>query len=305
MKISHLVKKIIKVLGQGLLVSVCIIIGSNFLFSLIARFPWLIKVIEAAPFVLVSIYYIYSLLKKEVFTQQMGRLGGDSIGRDTAGRDFDEVIIDRDIVPGGLNPPKPANTRGCILSPFIIIALIILLFFLFRKVTFSKIGYFFIVHNLLSSFLFVLIFLQFTLRKHILVKQTWKKITEIWLKWTGVSALSVGGFGFIANNDAVNKYLLNITVSSPIVDMKLMITLYFTTVIVTFIALLLTHIGRISSDSEDTAKPLKWFVPAFILSWISFFTLSSLLCCSLLLTFHAHLTKTSNKAYQETAKEKK
>jgi hypothetical protein len=169
---------------------------------------------------------------------------------------------------------------------------IFLIKYLFSLIPIKKIGQELLTHNILSSFIFVILLFQFTLRKKTLAKQTWKKVVEIWLKWSGISALTVGGFGFIASNDGINGNLLKITTASPLADIKLMTTIYIVVLLITGIAMLLTAIGRSKADSDETHIPKYLFIPALVLSWVSFNGLNSLMFCSLILTFHAHLTNT-------------
>jgi hypothetical protein len=144
-------------------------------------------------------------------------------------------------------------------------------------------------HSLFLSFLFVLSLLQFTIRKKVLRNQTWKKVSDNWLKWSGVSALSVGGFGFIATSESNTKRLLQITSSEKFVDMELLTTIYILSIIAVGLAFLFTLLGKSHATSEDDYKPVSLFAPAFLFAWLSNLGLYSLFFDSLILTMNAHL----------------
>lgn len=76
--------------------------------------------------------------------------------------------------------------------------LLILLFILTPAIlSLVRVRHFILTHAFPLSFLLVFVFFQFTLRRKTLNKQTWKRLTDIWLKWSGVSAVTAGGFEFI------------------------------------------------------------------------------------------------------------
>lgn len=170
------------------------------------------------------------------------------------------------------------------------IGLIIALYFIVRNIHFESFTKFLAVHNFIISFFFVMFLFQFTLRKSVWEDQNWKKIVDVWLKWNGVSVLTVGGFGFIAVNDDIKNKLINITTSSNVVDIRSMTRIYIVLVICIVLASIFTSIGRIISKSEETKEPIYWFVPAFIFSWISLTGSMILVVSSILLTIYAHIT---------------
>ena len=148
---------------------------------------------------------------------------------------------------------------------------------------------FLLKNNFILSLTFVLALLQLTLRRKFLKKQTWKKISDSWLKWTGVSALSVGGFGLIANNKETVGHLLKISSDSEFVNMNLLTTTYLLVILFLGLAHLLTQIGKANSDQEESSTPLALFIPAFILTWLSNLGSYSLFINGIILTLHAHL----------------
>ena len=148
---------------------------------------------------------------------------------------------------------------------------------------------FLLKNNFILSLIFVLALLQLTLRKKFLKKQTWKKISDSWLKWSGVSALSVGGFGLIAKNKEIAGNLLKITSNSEFVNMNLLTTIYILVILFFGLAHLLTQIGKANSDLEESSTPLALFIPAFILTWLSNLGSYSLFINGIILTLHAHL----------------
>jgi hypothetical protein len=149
---------------------------------------------------------------------------------------------------------------------------------------------FFLKYNLEFSFLIVLFILQFSLRRRILKNQTWKKLSEIWLKFSGIAGLAVGGFGFIGLVPEIKNKLLKITLSSGYANVRLIVLFYIITLMVMLLSRLFVLMGKTTADDENTNIPLSWFVPAFITAWIANIGIYSLLIDSVVLTFHAHLS---------------
>lgn len=152
--------------------------------------------------------------------------------------------------------------------------------------TFSN---FFLKHNFAITLITTTLFLQICLRRRFLKNQTWKKISENWLKWQGIPAMSTGGFGFVAMNDEISKPLLKITSDS--IDIDFLVTTYICGIIIVAFAHLFVNIGKSISNSEDNNLPKKWFLPAFACAWTSNLILYALFFDSVLLTLHAHLNK--------------
>jgi hypothetical protein len=144
-------------------------------------------------------------------------------------------------------------------------------------------------HNIIASFALMGFLFQFTLRKHVILNQSWKKIMEVWLKWTGVSVVTIGGFEAVAYNTEINANLLKIVKSSSIADIRLMTTITLIIVATTIFAWALTLVGHARAKSEDTNIPIYLFIPVFLLAWISITGSMSLVLCNIMLTIHAHL----------------
>jgi hypothetical protein len=163
-----------------------------------------------------------------------------------------------------------------------------LLFFVIKFAgTFHEFWTLILRHNFLISLIFVLIFLQFTLRRQVYSKLTWKKLSDPWLKWSGVSAISVGGFGFIATNQAsVDKYL---KITTHFVDLKSYTQLYIILILLLGVSNLLLLIGKSHSGNEETNQPKYWFLPTFTLIWTCNLGVYTFFFDCILLTFHANV----------------
>lgn len=138
----------------------------------------------------------------------------------------------------------------------------------------------------LSVLLTTLVFLP-TLRKRILCRQSWKKLGETWLKWSGVSAVAVGGFGFVGVNAAVQP-LLQLALDRSQVGAKVLVGIYLFVVLLLGLAALFKTAGAASTEDESTYHPLTWFVPAFGCAWLGNVGLFSLFLDSVVLTLVAH-----------------
>ena len=143
-------------------------------------------------------------------------------------------------------------------------------------------------HDLIISSLFVGTFLQFALRKRVYKNLTWKKLSDPWLKWSGVSTISVGGFGFIATNqNVVEKYL---KFSTQSVDIKTYIQLYILLILLLGISNLLLLIGKSHAGNEETNHPSSLFLPTFLFVWTCNLGVYTFFFDCILLTLHANLT---------------
>lgn len=135
----------------------------------------------------------------------------------------------------------------------------------------------------------VLVVLQFSLRKRILTNQTWKTLTDIWLKFAGVATLSVGGFGVIGLRPEMKTKFLQAILHSEYVNVRLMVSCYILTVVILGLSHLFVLLGKAATKDEDSNAPLAWFVPAFGTAWIANAGMYALFFHSILLTLHAHL----------------
>jgi hypothetical protein len=147
---------------------------------------------------------------------------------------------------------------------------------------------FIIEHNFTISLGFVSFFMQFTLRKHDLRRQSWKSLKQVWAKGAGLAALSVGGFGFIGLAPEVKGELIKKILSLSRVDVRLLVSAYIVTLAFLALARMFSIIGEASTNDAEGFVPLRWFVPAFTFTWLGTVGMFALFFDALLLTFYAH-----------------
>ncbi len=138
--------------------------------------------------------------------------------------------------------------------------------------------------------LVMLFILQFALRISTLRLQTWNRFTDNWLRFSGISAIAVGGFGFVAAfQDSTT--LMNITVLPDFVDVRFMTIVYITAILLYAAAGWCGTMGRRASpDPGKGIQPYTWFIPAFMLAWTANWAIYTLFIDSIMLTLHAHVT---------------
>lgn len=142
-------------------------------------------------------------------------------------------------------------------------------------------------HNFAISLAGVTVLLMFTVRPRVYQLQTWKLLTDPWLKWSGVATISIGGFRLISSNDALQSKLLNIAMAKSQLSPELFASAHSVVVFITGLAVLLTLIGRVSSQNVESKDPSYWFVPAFLCVWLSAVGNFTLFFDGTLLTFLA------------------
>lgn len=145
-------------------------------------------------------------------------------------------------------------------------------------------------NNLLLIFIVVLALLQFAVRKHIILNQSWKKLSDVWLKFTGIPAISVGGFGVVGLVPELKNRIVKIVLNAEYVNLKLMASVYIITIIILGLAYLLLLLGRSISSDEDSNAPMKWFIPTFCLIWIGNLGIYTVFFDCIFLTLHAHIS---------------
>jgi hypothetical protein len=138
--------------------------------------------------------------------------------------------------------------------------------------------------------LVMLFILQFGLRISMLRRQTWRRFTDNWLKFSGISAIAVGGFGFVAANQS-NTSLMNITVDPDYVNLEFMTAFYILAIVLYASAGVCATLGRNASPNEEkTCLPHSFFIPAFLFAWTANWMIYTLFIDSVMLTLHAHTT---------------
>ena len=111
-------------------------------------------------------------------------------------------------------------------------------------------------NNFVISFLIVLIPLLSVLRPAVLKNLTWKKLSDPWLKWSGVSALTVGGFSLVGGvTDQLKLDLLQKAQNESQIPLDILLKLDLVTILILGLAFLFRLIGFGSSKSEDTYEP--------------------------------------------------
>ncbi len=182
---------------------------------------------------------------------------------------------------------KLFNILSNIASITIVIILLIGMILIFFNTKFSE---WVIRNNFVVSLIIVLVPLATTLRSSIFKMLTWKKLADPWLKWSGVSALAVGGFGFVGLSEEIKNNLLKISVTKTQLQLEILQNIYFAMIFLLALGYLFRLVGYSSSKSEDSQKPLRWFIPAFIFTWLSNLGGYTLVLNSVLLTLAAHLS---------------
>jgi hypothetical protein len=144
--------------------------------------------------------------------------------------------------------------------------------------------------NLNLALIMAAIPLVSALRRSVLTRQNWRTLGDPWLKWSGVSALAVGGFGFVGlGTEQEQAVLLKLAVSESQLPPKHLITLYLCFTLIWGIASLLFLTGKAAAASEETRDPLMYFIPAFTLAWLGNLGMYALFFDGLLLTLAGHL----------------
>ena len=147
---------------------------------------------------------------------------------------------------------------------------------------------FFLRHNLFFTAILIFTIFQFTLRKSRYKNQSWKKLTDVWLKLTQVSTLSTGGFGLLGLElkDTLYAQLLK----ADFVDIGFLGVSYVIVLLFVGTAHLLITVGKASSTDDDSREPKGWFVPSYATVWIGCFGMHTLFFNGLFLTLYAYLT---------------
>lgn len=141
-------------------------------------------------------------------------------------------------------------------------------------------------HSFLACTLVSVAILQFTLRGPVLRLQTWKKLSDVWLKLGGATGLSLGAIGVLVSTDVLKK-VTEASVKSPYVNQPFLITAYFVVLALFGFAWILTITGRASAASDETGLPRTLFVPAFAVTWLACAGFFALFFDTLLLGMHA------------------
>ncbi len=185
-------------------------------------------------------------------------------------------------------PESSYNTITLVYPLFFLVFALALLYLIYRGFLVLIGNGFFLRHNLLFTAILVFAILQFTLRKSRYENQSWKKLTDVWLKLTSVSTLSTGGFGLLGLQlkDTLYAQLLK----ADFVDIGFLGVSYVIVVLFVGTAHLLITVGKASSSDEYSREPKEWFVPSYATVWIGCFGMHTLFFNGLFLTLYAYMT---------------
>ena len=147
-----------------------------------------------------------------------------------------------------------------------------------------------IKNSLVVSFLFVLILMQFTIRKSIILQQTWKSLSGNWLTFIKIPVVSIGGFGIIGMVPSLKIKFIKISTSPKLVNMELVLTIYISILILLGLAWLLILLGKSISVNDESNQPLRLFIPTFAIVWLCNLGVFSLFFYFILLTLNAHVS---------------
>lgn len=288
-------KKILLELGKYILIAMLLVIGSNGIIYILKHTPaW----VYFGSFILLLVTLLMGLIhpfigrRREIFLEKESRELVENVKSQKSRRkkryEKKEIIFHFRL--NYIESSRPGIGIILIAVTFFILILTIIFLNFFYLNRFPVYWAFILKYNFWISFILVIFLLQLTLRKSILKTQTWDGIINTWLKFSGIPALAVGGFGIISENTELKNKVIKITTDSTYVDMKLLGIIY--TIVILFIGLtyLLSLIGITSSNDRNSNKPPHIFIPAFIIVWIANLGIYTLLFDSILLTLHAHLS---------------
>ena len=144
-------------------------------------------------------------------------------------------------------------------------------------------------YNFVVSIVAVVAVLQFALHRSARTQMSWKKLADPWLKWNGISALGVGGFGVLGSSNVADA-LTSAVLKSRYLDLRLLVSAYLIALALMGVAMLAAAVGRTRAEKEEEYRPVRWFAPAFGFAWLGSVLFFALFFDSILLSFHAHLT---------------
>lgn len=143
-------------------------------------------------------------------------------------------------------------------------------------------------YNVIFFMIMVFAVFQVILRKEHLESMTWKKLSDLWLKMPIASALSVGGFGFIATADTIKIPLIKSAVESEFTNIDLLISLSLAGLGFMILAWMTDKVGRTLTNDENSNIPKWCFYSTFGLSFISNILMFTSLIDSFFLTMLTH-----------------
>jgi hypothetical protein len=145
-------------------------------------------------------------------------------------------------------------------------------------------------YNLILFLLLVLAVLQSALRPQAMRAMSWKKLGDVWMKPPTISAIAVGGFGFVATSDAIANPLLELTLKSVYTNLRLIVPTALLGVSLMILAVIVGRVGRTKSPDDHGNVPHGWFYATFGLAFGGNVALFGLLLDSIFLTVYTHCT---------------
>jgi hypothetical protein len=143
-------------------------------------------------------------------------------------------------------------------------------------------------YNLYTSCGLVLTLMIWTLRPAVLRQQTWKKLSDVWLKLPTLSAFGFMAFGVVAAVGTVEESLVRNGFAYSQVPLSTLGVIYALTVLLLVVAHLTTTVGK-ASASEESNVPLLMFVLAMGCAWVGTLGAYTLFVDGVILTLYAHL----------------
>jgi hypothetical protein len=143
-------------------------------------------------------------------------------------------------------------------------------------------------YNLTASAFLVLALMAITLRPTVLRRQTWKTMSDIWLKFPSISSFGIMTFGVLGFVGTFENAFIRSGMAYSQVSPATLGRLYLGTVLLLGIAYLATTAGKASSG-EDTNTPLWFFGPALTCAWLANLGAYTLFLDGVILSLYAHL----------------
>jgi hypothetical protein len=145
-----------------------------------------------------------------------------------------------------------------------------------------------ISHNLTASALLVLALMALTIRPTVLRRQTWKTISDVWLKLPSVSSFGIMAFGVLGFVGTFESSFIRSGMAYSQVSTATLGMLYLGTVLLLGVAYLATTVGK-ASCGEDSNAPVVVFALALSCAWLANLGAYTLFLDGVILSLYAHL----------------
>jgi hypothetical protein len=172
--------------------------------------------------------------------------------------------------------------------PIAIFLILVLLTFIYEPLQTLFNSQLFKKYNLISCLFIVFIIFQFALCPSSLRAMSWKKLDALWMKFPAISAITVGGFGFVATAEEIKNPILQLTLESEYTNLPLIIQTALFGLVLLALALITERVGRTMGPDDDGNIPQGWFYTAFGLAFGGSIAMFGLLLDTIFLTVHSH-----------------